>query len=137
VNSPAFITPDHKLRARDLWLKLFNPHDLRLCDAFFAPDYINHNAGPGTPLGPEGARRVFGRLWRGCSDMSFELARIIAEADTIVCIGVMHGTHDGPFHGVPPTGKPTAIRHLHVLTVDDAGLVTDHLAVRDDLKLFR
>jgi hypothetical protein len=40
--------------------------------------------------------------------MSFELARIIAEADTIVCIGVMHGTHDGPStaYRLPASPRP-------------------------------
>jgi steroid delta-isomerase-like uncharacterized protein len=130
-------TPDHKMRAQEFWRKLFNAHDLGLCEEFFAPGFINHNARPGTPAGPEGAKRVFRRLWEGSSDMSFELERIVAEADTVVCIGVMSGTHNGLFHGIPATGKPTAIRHIHVLTFDDAGLITDHLAVRDDLTLFR
>lgn len=111
--------PDHKARTQHFWRDLFNAHDVRLCEAFFAPDFINRNARPGTPAGPEGARRVFRRLWEGSSDMSFALQRIVVDADTIVCIGIMSGTHDGLLHGIPATGKPTAIRHIHVLNFND------------------
>ena len=52
---------------------------------FFAPGFVNHNARPGTPAGPEGARQVFSRLWAGC----------------------------------------------------ETGLITEHLAVRDDVTVFR
>jgi len=59
------------------------------------------------------------------------------KGDKVVCIGIMSGTHDGQFHGIPATHQPTAARHIHVLTFDDAGLITDHLAVRDDVTVLR
>src|SRR6202034_2725263 len=94
-------------------------------------------ARPGTPAGPEGARQVFSRLWAGCSDMHFDLQEMVAEGNKVVCIGVMTGTHDGPFHGIPATHRSTAARHIHVLTFDETGLITEHLAVRDDVTVFR
>ena len=129
--------PDHKARARAFWTELFNAHDLRIAEDFFAPGFINHNARPGTARGPEGARQVFIRLWAGSSDMRFDLEAMVAEGDTVVCIGVMRGTHDGASHGMPATNRPTGARHIHVLTFDDDGLITEHLAVRDDVTILR
>ena len=129
--------PDHKTRAQTFWTELFNAHDLRKIGGFFAPGSVNHNARPGTPDGPEGARQVFGRLWAGCSDMRFDLQAMVAEGSKVVCIGVMTGTHDGLFHGIPATHRPTAARQIHVLTFNDTGLITEHLAVRDDLTVLR
>ncbi|HUD38510.1 MAG TPA: ester cyclase [Streptosporangiaceae bacterium] len=103
---------------------------------FFAPGFVNHNARPGTPDGPEGAAGVFTRLWAGCSDMRFEVQDMVAEGRRVVCIGMMTGTHDGTLHGIPATHRPTASRQVHVITSDDAGLITEHLAVRDDVTLF-
>ena len=126
--------PDNKTRARAFWADLFNAHDLRGVRGYFAPGFVNHNARPGTP---DGAGQVFSRLWAGCSDMHFDLEEMIAEGSKVVCIGVMTGTHDGPFHGIPATHRPTAARHIHVLTFDETGLITDHLDVRDDVTVFR
>ena len=60
--------------------------------------------------------------------MRFDLQATVAEGSKVVCIGVMTGTHDGPFHGIPATHRPTAARQIHVLTFNDAGLITEHLA---------
>ena len=129
--------PGNKARARAFWAGLFNAHDLRNVRGFFAPGFVNHNARPGTADGLEGAGQVFSRLWAGCSDMHFDLQTMVAEGSKVVCIGVMTGTHDGPFHGIPATHRPTAARQIHELTFNDAGLITEHLAVRDDTAVLR
>ncbi len=135
--STAAAVPGYKARAQAFWAELFNQHDLRSVSDFFAPGFVNRNARPGTPDGPDGARRVFSRLWAGCSDMPFDLQAMVAEGNQVVCIGVMTGTHDGTFHGIPATHQPTATRHIHMLTFNDTGLITEHLAVRDDLTLLQ
>ena len=127
----------NKARARAFWAEVFNAHDLTGIRDFLAPGFINHNAQPGTPDGPEGAGQVFSRLWAGCSDMHFDLQEVIAEGSKVVCVGVMTGTHDGPLHGIPATHRPTAARQIHVLTFSDTGMITEHLAVRDDVTLLR
>lgn len=128
---------NNKVRTQAFWNELFNAHDLDRVEDFIAPGSVNHNARSGTPDGPDGAREVFTRLWRGSSDMHFELQAMVAEDDKVVCIGMMSGTHDGPFRGMPATYRRTSARHVHVLTFDDAGLIAEHVAVRDDLTLLR
>ncbi|MGH2886813.1 MAG: ester cyclase [Solirubrobacteraceae bacterium] len=125
--------PDNKARATAFWTDVFNAKDLDRADEFIAPGSVNHNALPGTPDGPEGLRASFGRLWTGFPDMKFEIDTILAEDNKVVCVGMMSGTHDGPFAGMPPSGRTFRTRHVHILTFDDAGLVTEHLAVRDDI----
>lgn len=129
--------PANKTRAGAFWAELFNAHDLTMIWGFLAPEFVNHNARPGTPHGPDGASQVFSRLWAGCSDMHFDLQEMIAEGSKVVCIGMMTGTHDGPLHGIPATHQPTAATQIHVLTFNDTGLITEHLAVRDDVTILR
>ncbi len=53
-------TPDampDKARTKAFWTDLFNTHDLRKARDFFAPGFINYNARPGTPDGPEAPAR--------------------------------------------------------------------------------
>jgi predicted ester cyclase len=128
---------DNKQRARAFWDELFNSHDLQRVEDFIAPASVNHNAREGTPHGPQGARETFLRLWHGFPDMHFDLQTMVAEGDKVVCIGSMSGTHDGPFQGMAATRARSVARHIHVLTFDDAGLITDHLAVRDDITMLR
>ena len=42
--------------------------------------------------------------------MRFDLQATVAEGSKVVCIGVMTGTHDGPFHGIPATHRPPRLR---------------------------
>jgi SnoaL-like polyketide cyclase len=62
---------DNKARARLIWAELLNARDLRLAPALFAPEFVNHNARPCTPKGPDGVAEVFIRLWAGSSDLHF------------------------------------------------------------------
>jgi steroid delta-isomerase-like uncharacterized protein len=128
---------DTKARAEAFWRDVFNQHDLNRVGEFIAEGAVNHNARPGTPDGPQGATEVFERLWAGSSDMHFEIESMIAEGNRVVCVGIMHGTHDGTFQGIPASNQPTSARHIHVLTFDGRGLIVEHLAVRDDIALLR
>jgi steroid delta-isomerase-like uncharacterized protein len=128
---------DNRTQAQAFWSEVFNAHDLQRVQEFIASESVNHNARPGTPDGPEGAREVFTRLWSAFPDMHFEIQGLVAEGDRVVCIGIMSGTQDGPFQGIPATHRHISARHVHVLTYNHTGLVTEHLAVRDDLALQR
>jgi hypothetical protein len=59
--------------------------------------------------------------------MQFELHTTIAEADKVVCIGIMRGLHDGPVHGLPPDLQTHRDTRHPVLTFNHDGLITDHL----------
>ena len=41
--------PDYKPLGRAFWAELFNAHDLRNVRGYFAPEFVDHNARPGTP----------------------------------------------------------------------------------------
>lgn len=69
--------------------------------------------------------------------MHLDLQTMIAEEDNAVCIGIISGTHGRPLQSIPATHRPTATRHIHVLTFNDAGLISEHLAVRDEITLLQ
>jgi hypothetical protein len=47
------MTADIEAGIRTLWKQAFNGRDLDALDAITAPGFVNHNALPGTPPGPE------------------------------------------------------------------------------------
>lgn len=58
--------PGNKHRAWLFWTELFNPHHLRKVSNFVVPGFVNRNARPGTPDGPDGASQVLSLPPAGC-----------------------------------------------------------------------
>ena len=56
---------------RTFWERAFNGRELDMIDAITAPEFVNRNALPGTPPGPEGHRQVLERIWEAFPDAHF------------------------------------------------------------------
>jgi steroid delta-isomerase-like uncharacterized protein len=123
--------------ARRMWSEFFNAHDMSTVEEWVAKGAVNHNAAPGTADGPEGVRQVFDRLWAAFPDIEFEVQDVITDGRKVVCVGMMSGTHAGGFQGLEPTGKRFEARQVHILTLDEQGKMTEHLAVRDDVAMLQ
>ena len=124
-------------RVRTLWEEAFNGRELDALDAITAPGFVNHNALPGTPPGPEGHRQVFERLWKAFPDAHFEIEHLASDGETVICIGTMSGTHEGTLLGVPTTGRKVQWRQCHLYRFDADGRAVEHDAIRDDVSLLR
>jgi steroid delta-isomerase-like uncharacterized protein len=124
-------------RIRTLWAQAFNGNELDALDAITAPEFVNHNALPGTPPGPEGHRQVFERLWKALPDAHFEIEHLASDGDTVICIGTMSGTHEGTLLGVPATGRKVEWRQCHLYRFDESGRAVDPDAIGDDVSLLR
>jgi len=119
---------------REAW-ELFNAHDMDGMLARITEDFVNHNAAPGTPRGPEGQRQVNQRLWSAFPDLTFEVEDVLVADDRVAAIGTMRGTHRGEFMGISPSGKSFEARQMHRLRFNEAGQLVEHLAVRDDVAM--
>ena len=131
------MAPSDVPAVRTLWDEAFNGRDLDVLDAITAPEFLNHNALPGTPRGPEGHRQVFQRLWKAFPDARFEIEHLADDGDTVICVGRMSGTHEGTLLGVPATGRKVEWRQCHLYRFDDSGRAVEHDAIRDDVSLLR
>jgi predicted ester cyclase len=128
---------DIEARVRALWDDAFNGRDLEVLDAITAPGFVNRNALPGTPPGPEGHRQVFARLWSAFPDAHFAIEHLGRDGDTVICIGTMAGTHEGTLLGVAATGRSVRWRQCHLYRFDATGRTVAHDAIRDDAGLLR
>ncbi len=122
--------------ARDIWER-FNAHDVSDFDERIAPDFVNHNAAPGTPKGPEGQRQVIARLLEAFPDLHFEMEEVFVADNRVAILGWMSGTQDGQFGPFPASGMKYRARHIHTFRFDDQGRMTEHLAVRDDVSMLQ
>ena len=122
--------------AVDIWER-FNAHDVSDYDERIAENFVNHNAAPGTPKGPEGQRQVAARLYEAFPDLRFEIEEVFVAENRFAVLGWMNGTQEGQFGPFPATGKSYRVRHVHTFRVDDQGKLTEHLAVRDDVAMLQ
>ena len=77
------------------------------------------------------------RLWEAFPDGRFEIEHLARDGETVICVGVMSGTHEGTLLGIPGTGRRVHWRQCHLFRVDADGRAVEHDAIRDDVGLIR
>ena len=82
--------------------------------------------------GPEGQKTLISAYRNAFPDMQFTTEQEIAEGDFVVITSSGHGTHQGEFMGIPPTGKPVEVQGITVLRVGD-GKIQQHWVVWNSL----
>lgn len=125
-----------KAAARRVLEEIFPADDPSALVAAVTPDFINHEAPPGTPAGPGGAIFYMHALARAFSDQRWTVHQVIAEGDTAVVYCTHSGRHTGSFFDLPATGRTFAYRQMHMIRVV-GGKGAEHWAVRDDAALMR
>jgi predicted ester cyclase len=107
-----------------------------LAEELVTADYVDHQAPPGTPPGPDGANAVLRWLRGAFNDLSHEVKDAFADDDRVAIRLITRGTHTGEFLGKPPTGRLVEFEAIHVYRIEN-GRVAEHWARRDDLALAR
>jgi predicted ester cyclase len=123
---------DNKQIALRVLEELFEKGNLDAADELIHPDFVNHEAPPDNPQGPEGLKETVSWLRRLWGPMHADIEDVICEGDRVAARVTMHGKHLGEFLGQEPTGKEFAVEHIHIWRMDD-GKVIEHWSVRDDL----
>jgi predicted ester cyclase len=107
-----------------------------LAEQAVTADYVDHEAPPGTPPGPEGANAVLRWLRGAFNDISYEIEDAFGAGDRVAIRLTTRGTHTGEFMGKPATGRRFEFEAIHVYRIED-GRVAEHWAKRDDVALAR
>ena len=123
---------DNTRITRALLKKLFEDGDLGAVETLVDPRFINHEAPPDNPQGPEGLKETITRLRSLWGPMRFTIEDEISDGDKVAARVVMHGRHVGEFLGRPPSGKEFATKQIHIWRIQN-DTVIEHWSVRDDL----
>ncbi|HSI30007.1 MAG TPA: ester cyclase [Miltoncostaeaceae bacterium] len=115
---------------------LFNRGEIDRIEEFVTPDFVNHEAWPGEDPGYEGFRLRMRRLHEAISDLRMEVHEVVADGDLVAYRATLSGTHTGPLLGIPATGRPFRVQHMHMLRMRD-GRASEHWATRDDLGMLQ
>jgi len=100
------------------------------------PDAEIFDTGLGVPVNRDAYVAAQEMNFQGFSDMRGEIVRVIDMGDGWVSREVVFtGTHDGPFMGIPATGRTCTLRGAGLLRFDADGLVTNFSLYYDMLTM--
>ena len=105
-------------------------------DEICSPDFVNHSAPPGIPSDCEGIK-ILTAMFRGAfPDSYFTVEDMVAGGDRVVTRKTFHGTHEGEFMGIPPSGRAVAMGLIDIVRISE-GRVVEHWATGDSLGLMQ
>lgn len=113
-----------------------NAHDIDAFAALFAEDYINHQTSaatppPAAPVRPKEASVAFFRQRLiGLPDLRVIVEASLAQGALCAASFVYEGTHQGPYFGVPPTGRSLRFTSCDIFRVE-GGLIAEHWGMGD------
>jgi steroid delta-isomerase-like uncharacterized protein len=96
----------------------FNEGNAHVIRELVTPDHISHLPS-GDHYGPEGVRIDISCFRAAFPDLHFEIEELIEAPERIVYRFTARGTHDGPFMGVPASGRRVEIQGIGIDRVSD------------------
>ena len=121
---------------RRLVRDVFNGERPQTADEVLAPAFVNHNALPGTPPGPDGTRRANAAIRIAFPDWAERIESLIAEGDRVVLYAIGRGTQHGAFMGIAPTGLHVEVGGMAIFRIAD-GQIVEQWGVVDMLGMLR
>ena len=104
--------------------------DVSVAEELLADDFVDHSPFGPLPGTKEGVIQLFAMLRGAFPDLRAEVHDMLVEGDKVVTRKTFHGTHNGDFMGIPPTGREVAWDVIDIVRHRDGKLV-DHWNVVD------
>ena len=114
----------------------WNRGNLAIFDELVSPDYARYMADPAKPLNREQQKQRIAAFRNAFPDFHLTIEDLVAEGDKVVFRMTAHGTQQGQFMAIPPTGKPITISIIDIARIVDGKLV-EHWGNRDDLGMLQ
>jgi steroid delta-isomerase-like uncharacterized protein len=128
---------ENKRIVRRIYDELWNERKLEVADELISEGGVNYDTGLAAgPFGPEEMKETVRIVTAAFPDNRHEVEAVIAEGDTVVARCTLTGTHEGPFMGIPPTGRRIEINEIHIYRLE-GGKAVEHRVGRDDLGAMR
>ena len=119
------ISDENKVIARRLFDEVLNAHSLARCDDLYDPNYVAHSLPPGFSPDRDGYKQYISEFLQAFPDVHVTIEYMIAEGDFVAIRSTAHGTHQGEFMGIPPTGKEVTFSGVVTHRIVDSRIVED------------
>jgi predicted ester cyclase len=111
----------------------YNKGNVDVLNEAFAPNFVEHQAGI-VPPKAEGVKRSIAFLRGAFPDLELTIEEIITNGDKTWARITGRGTHQGPFMGLPPSGRAFTITVMDVCRFEN-GQIVEHWGVADQLSV--
>jgi ketosteroid isomerase-like protein len=78
-------------------------------DELCAPEFVNYSAPPGVSSNCGGVKQVTAMFRQAFPDSYFTVEDMVAEGDKVATRKTFHGTQQGEFLGIRPTGQQVSV----------------------------
>ena len=112
------MSEDNKAKMREFYEEVVQNGDFAKLDELAAPNFVDHNPGPGQAPGAEGVKQFFTAMRAAVSDLRVSVEQIIAEGDKVAAHVSISGRHTGELMGIPPSGKEVVMRVSDIVRIE-------------------
>jgi predicted ester cyclase len=127
---------DNKSLVRRFVDEVQSAGNIDLIDEICSPKFVNHSAPPGLPTDCEGIKIATVMFRRAFPDSYFTVEDMMAEGDKVATRKTFHGTHEGEFMGIPPSGRSVSMSLMDIVRITE-GRVVEHWSVGDTLGMMQ
>ncbi len=127
---------DNKALVRRFVDEVQSAGNIDLIDEVCSPEFVNHSAPPGIPPDCEGIKILTSMFREAFPDSYFTVEDMVAEGDKVVTRKTFHGTHEGEFIGIPPSGRAVSMGLIDIVRISD-GKVVEHWSMGDSLGMMQ
>ena len=127
---------DNKALVRRFTDEVQSGGNIDLIDEICSPEFVNHSAPPEIPADCEGIKILTAMFRRAFPDSYFTVEDMIAEGDKVATRKTFHGTHEGEFMGIPPSGRAVSMGLIDIVRISDEKVV-EHWVMGDSLGMMQ
>ena len=110
-----------------------NHGNLEVFHQIFASNVKDHDPAPDQGDGPEGFIKFFTEFRTAFPDLKISPEAMVADADNVAIAYTVTGTQNGPFQGIPATGKKIKARGLQIAKFNSDGQIVERWGSSDQL----
>jgi steroid delta-isomerase-like uncharacterized protein len=133
----AMSTEENKALVRRALDETINRRDLAAVGVYYAHDHVAHMPGLPEPVrGVEGERQLTAAFHGGFPDGRITIEDLVAEGDRVAARLIFHGTQQGEFNGIPPTGKAVSMPGMALFRIA-AGKISESWHLPDTLGMLQ
>jgi uncharacterized protein (TIGR02246 family)/steroid delta-isomerase-like uncharacterized protein len=131
----------NKSVVRRFFEELWNQRKPEVAAEILATNCVTHQLKSGSedvavPRPPEAMKSHVSEWIAAFPDLQYTVDQMVAEDDRVVTYCTARGTHLGPWHGIPPSGKTIAMQAMVVHRIVD-GLIAEDWVLVDFLGVFQ
>ena len=114
-----------------------NKGNLEEFHQIFATDVKDHDPAPDQGKGPEGFIGFFTQFRHAFPDLKIAVEHMVADDDNVAIAYTVTGTQEGPFEGIPATGKKIKIRGMQIAKFDSNAKIKERWGSSDQLGILQ